>query len=312
MGFLDRDYYREEGGHPVATWFRQGLITKILVFVSIVAYMIEVSSQDYRGASWFTDSLALVADRVLRGEAWRLFTYSLLHQPHDLLPFLLDMPLLWVIGHAVEEHLGRKRYGAFLAAATLAAGLAMVGAAKLPLRNASPEFTRIVGCSPVLAAMLVWLILQSPRERLTFFYALTVPAWSVLALSLVLDAWSLVWPSAELADGRRLTLAGDFGALLFATMIHGLLRQSWPRAPARRRRAPLSDADLRLFREEPDDSETDDVPAPVPASPDLDEHLEAQLDAVLAKVAQQGQQSLTSAEREILNRASEVYRKRRR
>ena len=54
------------------------------------------------------------------------------------------------------------------------------------------------------------------------------------------------------------------------------------------------------------------APAAMPADPDVDEHLEAQLDAVLAKVAKQGQSSLTSAERAILHRASEVYRRRRR
>ena len=54
------------------------------------------------------------------------------------------------------------------------------------------------------------------------------------------------------------------------------------------------------------------MPATIGAKSDVDEHLEAQLDAVLAKVAAHGQGSLTSAEREILKRASEVYRKRRR
>jgi hypothetical protein len=54
------------------------------------------------------------------------------------------------------------------------------------------------------------------------------------------------------------------------------------------------------------------MPAPIGPKSDVDEHLEAQLDAVLAKVAAHGQSSLTSAEREILKRASEVYRKRRR
>ena len=44
---------------------------------------------------------------------------------------------------------------------------------------------------------------------------------------------------------------------------------------------------------------------------DLDEQLEAKLDAVLEKVARFGQASLTDTERQILFRASEVYRKRR-
>src|SRR5205823_14364285 len=64
---------------------------------------------------------------------------------------------------------------------------------------------------------------------------------------------------------------------------------------------------LRVYREEP--------PQPVPvaplAAPDVDEHLEAKLDAILEKVARHGRQSLTESENQILLRASEVYKRRR-
>jgi hypothetical protein len=43
----------------------------------------------------------------------------------------------------------------------------------------------------------------------------------------------------------------------------------------------------------------------------LDEHFEAKVDAVLEKVSRFGQGSLTETERQILLRASEVYRRRR-
>jgi hypothetical protein len=64
---------------------------------------------------------------------------------------------------------------------------------------------------------------------------------------------------------------------------------------------------LRIYREEPR------RPAPVaaPLDADEDDQLEAKLDAVLAKVARFGQGSLTDSERQILLRASEVYKKRR-
>ena len=43
----------------------------------------------------------------------------------------------------------------------------------------------------------------------------------------------------------------------------------------------------------------------------MNEHLEAKLDEVLAKVAKHGKESLTDPEREILLKASEIYKKRR-
>jgi membrane associated rhomboid family serine protease len=309
MAFLDRDYYRDEGSGPLATWIRHGLITKILVLVSILVYLIQIRIRDEdTGASLLTEALAVIGLRVMHGEVWRLFTSSFLHTTGALLPFMVEIPLFWVVGHEVEERLGRGKYGAFLAASALAAGLAIVGASKLGLRGASFESSAVVGCAGIIAAMLMWLILQSPRLNLTFFYALTVPAWLLLAVSLIMDAWGLIW----FADARGLTLAGDFGAILFAIVFYGATRKPWPNASLRRSRSSRSDADLRIFREETGEREVLPMPAPVPSNSDLDEHLEAQLDAVLAKVAEHGQESLTSAEHAILKRAAEVYRKRRR
>ena len=71
---------------------------------------------------------------------------------------------------------------------------------------------------------------------------------------------------------------------------------------------------LKVFREDVDEVETVAVPTtPVPKTSDseVDEQLEAKLDRVLEKVAQFGQSSLTESEREILFRASEIYKKRR-
>jgi len=59
-------------------------------------------------------------------------------------------------------------------------------------------------------------------------------------------------------------------------------------------------------------------PAPAPTavttapSPPADEHLEAQVDAVLEKVARSGRDSLTETEKALLVRASEVYKRRQR
>jgi membrane associated rhomboid family serine protease len=321
MGLLDRDYYRDDEGGPIATWFRHGLVTKILVTIVFVCFIIQISTTAHYGASVsgpFAQTLSLNADLTLRRfEAWRLVTYAFLSptDKYGLFPFLFNALLLWVAGHAVEERLGRERYLAFFFGSTILGGLAMVGATFLRVRGASPEETYIVSGAAPVTALLAFLTLQSPRSTLTFFHSLTLPVWVLLAVAIGTDVLGLFVPLSALAsDGRHVTLAGDFGALMAAMMFHAALQSS--RGFVRRRRAPpQSDPDLRIFREEPpgiDDDSEEEMPATIGAKSDVDEHLEAQLDAVLAKVAAHGQGSLTSAEREILKRASEVYRKRRR
>ena len=64
---------------------------------------------------------------------------------------------------------------------------------------------------------------------------------------------------------------------------------------------------LRVYRPEP---RPEPVTAAVPRS-EPDAHLEEELDAVLEKVARHGRDSLTERENQILMRASEIYKRRR-
>jgi hypothetical protein len=171
---------------------------------------------------------------------------------------------------------------------------------------------------------MVWLLLQSPRERLLFFYALPVPVWALLAVSVGFDLlpaiapgfdfWGFINPPPRFSDGRRLTIIGHAAAAVFAAVVHFAARpgrQLLSRGQAVRR--PRRERpDLRIYQNEPSAESEEEASAAPAASSEADELLEAQLDAVLAKVADKGQSSLTSAEHAILRRASEVYRKRRR
>ena len=65
---------------------------------------------------------------------------------------------------------------------------------------------------------------------------------------------------------------------------------------------------LRVYREEPVSAPAFSSRAP---AAEADEQMEAKVDAVLEKVARLGQDSLTETEKQILLRASEVYKRRR-
>ena len=64
---------------------------------------------------------------------------------------------------------------------------------------------------------------------------------------------------------------------------------------------------LRVYRE----GSPEAVAVTTPPVSQADEQLEAKLDAVLEKVARSGQASLTENEKQILFRASEIYKRRR-
>jgi membrane associated rhomboid family serine protease len=313
MGLLDREYYREEEGGPFTAWLRKGSFTKIIVVLNVLFFVIQVATQT-KGieAGAFTDALSLVGGQVMGGEIWRLLTYAFLHTTDSLMPFLFNLTVLWVVGQEVEERMGRARYLAFYLLAALIGGLGFVAAAKFGLNGTTLEKTRVLGATAPLTALLVWLTLQSPRLKVLFFYAFPIPVWALLAVAVGFDFWGIIQPGQNEVDGRRLTLIGHLATAVFAAGVQ--LASRPPRRPKSRRpaRPTRERPDLRIFRGEhppaDDNEQTETVPTP---SREADELLEAQLDAVLAKVADQGQTSLSSAEREILQRASEVYRKRR-
>ncbi len=313
MGLLDREYYREEDGGPFISWLRQGLVTKILVVLCTLAFIIQVASQSSRfGApSPFTDSLSLVGERAVQGEFWRLITYAFLHPTDSLFPILFNLTVLWVVGTAVEGRMGRGRYIAFYLLATLIGGVAYLAAAKVGLNRATMAGTRFVGAAAPLTALMVWLLLQSPRERLLFFYALPVPVWALLAVSVGFDLlpaiapgfdfWGFIDPPPRLHDGRKLTIIGHAAAAVFAAAVHFASRpgrQLLARGQVvrRPRREP---PDLRIYQDEPTSESEEGSPASPSANSEADELLEAQLDAVLAKVADKGQSCLTPAEHAI-------------
>jgi hypothetical protein len=82
------------------------------------------------------------------------------------------------------------------------------------------------------------------------------------------------------------------------------LSSLWPKLQEKAR-TPVT------VRARPVEIEREEEPVAVAAPSDVDEHLEAKVDAVLEKVGRSGKESLTSAEREILLRASEIYKKKR-
>jgi hypothetical protein len=149
-----------------------------------------------------------------------------------------------------------------------------------------------------------------PREIIYFFGVLPIPVWLFVGVQVAQDTIIFVGQTATRVGVSAHLGGAAFGFAYFK--LHLRLLSLLPdfsgmlRGGARRRARPP----LRVYRED------EEMPAPVgvtapAAKPEADEQLEAKLDAVLEKVARHGQASLTETERQILFRASEVYKKRR-
>ncbi len=291
MGIYDREYYRREGPSFLGSFSGQGQVCKWLILINVIAFLCQLI------LGGFTDLFELDPAAVRSGEVWRLLTYAFLHDPYQPMHILFNMLFLWWFGKDMEDLYGAREFLAFYLVSATLGGLAYFGWAVY-----GHILNPCVGASGAVTAVMVLFAFHYPRRRVWIWFLFPVPVWVIVAFQVVLDTYLFVG-RVPTSTAVTVHLAGAVFALLYYQG-HWRLLNWWSNLRLRQRARP----NLRVYREEAD---APAEPLASAAPRDADEQLEAKLDAVLEKVARFGQGSLTEAERQILVRASEVYRRRR-
>ncbi len=317
MGIHDRDYYRDRTGSFLDGGLPSCVTVWLIVICCVVFFGQLVTGDPIRNP--------LVAfgiyepNRVLSGQLWRLLTPVFLHA--DLLHLIVNMIVLYWAGKRIEEVYGRWEFLAFF----LAGGVLTYALYLLAYVSGLTPAAVSLGASGAVTATLVLLACNFPRMKVLLFFVIPMPVWLLAVFYILTDALgaitSLKTPAAYLVPlSGAIVGVGYYSARVRFTCILGRLfgRSAYDSdRPAR--------AGLRLVPAvKPADPPT---PPPLPNRPDScadhgepkttsaalngESNLEARLDQVLEKVARHGQGSLTPEEREVLFKASELYRRRR-
>lgn len=310
MGIYDRDYYRREGPSFLESLSGRANVCKWLIIINVGIFFLQaiaVFEHDRfaRRGDLVTELFALNVKDVMAGQVWRLVTYSFLHA--GIWHILFNMLFLWWFGKDMEELYGWKEFLAFYLSAAVLGGIAYV-AGGLGGVDPGARVANCIGASGAVTAVMVLCACHYPTQVI-YFFLVPVPIWLFVIFQVAQDLFGV------LGGGGTTAYTVHLGGAAFAFPYY---KFNWRvmtlvpdfRAWQRRRSRPQ----LRVYRGE-EEAEELHLPTPVPvAAPpagDLDEHLEAKLDAVLEKVAKHGQSSLTDTEKQILMRASEVFKKRR-
>ncbi|HVK14790.1 MAG TPA: rhomboid family intramembrane serine protease [Gemmataceae bacterium] len=313
MGIYDRDYYREDSrwGNP----FARSQATILLVILYVGLYVAQIASREDAPriarnqvpVGKMTETLQLDPEAVFRGEVWRVASYALVHDPWHFWHVVFTGVFLAWIGHQVEDLYGWKEYVAFFVLTTLIGGVVYCGVAAL-----APDVPVLLGPSGAVTAILVLFALHYPSRTISVFFFLPVPVWLIVAVYAVLDVSGMSHGTANPA-AVAVHAAGAAFAFLYHTYTLRVLNWLPSRRERTARRTPAPR--VRVPREQPQPEPAAAAAAQGAAGGSsvggFDEHLEAKLDEVLAKVTKFGKESLTDSERDILLRASEIYKKRR-
>ncbi|MBX9578780.1 MAG: rhomboid family intramembrane serine protease [Gemmataceae bacterium] len=302
MGIHDRDYYRDGGRGLFDAWGRQR-VTVWLIAVTCAAWVAQLATLRLPGGG-VTGAFIYDPDLVRRGEVWRLLTPVFLHDPRSPFHLFFNMLVLYWAGSRLEDRYGGREFLLFYLAAGLFAGVVDF---LVELAGQTPP-ARALGASGAVTAVLVLYACHYPRQQILLFFVIPMPVWLVVVLYVGLDAIG-AFGGRQDGIGYVAHLAGAlFGLLYYQTGIRlASILPEWGRSPRRPAPAPR----LRVVPIDPPDAD-DQQPAPPPAAaPPADAGFDARVDAVLAKVSKYGQETLTPEEREILFRAGELYKKRR-
>lgn len=279
MGLYDRDYAteREPGYHFEAP----KSITTQLVLATVAVYALQI----FVGPR-FTDRLELTADWYhAPWNVYRLLTYGFLHDPRSMLHILFNMFGLWTFGKPVEQLYGSTRFAWFYLTAIVFSGLfwSLIEAATPGPGGA------VVGASGGVVAVVILFALNFPHARgFVFPIPFPIPMWVLAVFIVIMDF------SGAMSRAGGVAFTAHLGGALFGWIFY---QTGW--TPDRLfNNFGGSTGSRKSFRVvEPDDD---------------DDATDSQVDRILQKIQEEGQDSLTYRERQILEKASREYQNRRR
>jgi membrane associated rhomboid family serine protease len=312
MGIYDRDYIRRRGPGYLDAWASQGSACATLIAINVVVFILQFVfvthpihsvgwSGSLRAVSIVQNWFALDPAKVMQGEIWRLLSYAFLHDTSTWTHITFNMLFLWWFGREVEVIYGKREFLLIYLTAAVLGGIAFT-----VWSVASNREALCVGASGAVTAVMVLCAFHFPSRIIYVFMILPVPIWLFVGFQVCQDVFAFF---GGIQNGTAVTVHLAGAAFAFGYYkLHwnissiGASLRPWRSGTYRR-------PTLRVVHGGDDLAEPVGVVAPPGGT--LDEQLEAKLDAVLEKVARHGQASLNENEREILLRASEIYKRRR-
>jgi membrane associated rhomboid family serine protease len=323
MGIYDRDYYRNEGPSYLGSYLSTGKMCMYLVVINIIVYIAQLltshapdfahlPTNEEEAEAWHKSQQGPVTEWLCmkpvetfqQFQIWRLVTGMFLHSPDTHWHIIWNMLFLWWLGKDVEALYGSREFLAFYLVAGVLGNL-LWGLSAYWSNFVDPAKMSALGASGAVMAVQVVATLHFPNRLFYLFFVLPVPLWLITLVALAGDLfYFLRGIPIGVAVAAHLGGAG-FGALYWYLQLRIL--NLWNDLISRARRSSRPRPRLRVYREE---SPLSVVQPPVQDG--TDKQLARQADQVLEKISRHGKESLTEEEREILRRASEEFRKRRR
>jgi membrane associated rhomboid family serine protease len=255
----------------------------------------DIELEDAPKISVIHEWLELKPSLVLRGQIWRLLTYSFCHDRYGVFHILFNMIALYYFGITLESMYGGREFLLFYLAAAVFSGVINV-LLDVYLGSDIPA----VGASGSVMGVLMLYAIHFPRSLIRIFFISIEARWLV-CLYVIID----LYPVLLAMSGDPMLMGGiahaaHLGGLLFGFLYwrFGLHLERWWETLARSKRQVSRQA-RRFWGTYPK------------IARQSEQQKEDDVDAILKKLHESGVDSLSANERRILEQESERLRKRR-
>lgn len=293
MGLENRDYLSDESRRYSSGFSPGGAaqsVCKLLIMINIAVFVLQLFSN---GAieRWFVmDTTA-----VLSGQIWRLLSYGFLHDVQGLLHILFNMLFLWWFGPRLESIYGSREFLVFYLTSIVIAAVAYLG---IDLVTGDP--TRMLGASGGVMAVITLYACHFPRQIIYLMFVIPIELRWMVVLYAAFDLHPLIMELQGKGTANNVAHAAHLGGMAFGYLYFkknlnldgflGGLTKWWK----------VKRSGLKVVSAA-DDTKRDR----------RTQKLEAEMDALLAKISRDGEGSLSKSERKTLENVSRELRNRR-
>jgi membrane associated rhomboid family serine protease len=283
----DRDYMRQPAFYRPRLSF-----TVALLVVCAVVFIVECVTCGYPPQFSTDNYFALSVEGLKRGYVWQLLTYQFMHA--GLWHIFFNGWAIYVFGRAIEDTLGPKNFLILFLTSGVVGGIFQALAGVL-----WPEYFggSVVGASAgAFGLVAAFAVLFPERELTLLFLPVIFRAKTLLLFSAVLAVAGLLWHGSNIANAAH--LGGMLTGIVFVRQfIQGRWPQwgSLPSRPAAPREFVVTRVGRGKFWRSAAGKPDEELPT--------DEFVKSEVDPILEKISAHGIQSLTTREREILEKA---------
>jgi len=239
--------------------------------------------------------LQLDTPKVFSGQIWRLITSAFCHAREDVMHILFNMLFLWWFGPRLEAMYGSKEFLLFYLCAAMVASVAYIG---IDLVTGDPA--PMIGASGAIMAVLMLYALHFPTQTIYIMFVLPLEIRWVVVIYAIFDVYPLLMQLSGEDAYDNVAHAAHLGGLAFG-YFYG--KRQFRLLPFWSGVETWWKARRRGFKV------VGSAPASGPSR--KSQKLADEMDAILKKISEKGEASLSAAERKTLERASRELRDRR-